>query len=122
MEGLGFDNIFGESEIENLFTSDEATEETVEKPDPEETTEEGEEKNGETDKTTEVDPDDLFEEGKEEKPESVGSEEIEGKEKVTLSIELQSAYLRKPIMFGIPMSSQAAFRIHAGSVIRDKFP
>ena len=50
MEGLGFDNIFGESEIENLFTSDEATEETVEKPDTEETTEEGEEKNGETDR------------------------------------------------------------------------
>ena len=85
MEGLGFDYIFGEKEIENLFTDDETpTEETEEKPETKEKSDdEGKEKNGDTNETTEVDPEDLFgEEEKKEKPESVGSEkdkEVQGK-------------------------------------------
>ena len=33
MEGLGFDNIFGETDIENLFTNEETAEETAGTPD-----------------------------------------------------------------------------------------
>lgn len=81
MEGLGFDNIFGETDIENLFTNEETAEETAGTPDTEEiSNEEGKEKNDDTDKTTEVDPDNLFGEEEEEKPESVGSEKKEDTE------------------------------------------
>ena len=75
MEGLGFDYIFGENEIDNLFTDDESSvEETTEDAGTKETEDTGEEENVETSKeTTEVDPDDLFGEEEEEKPESVGS-------------------------------------------------
>lgn len=80
MEGLSLDNIYGESEIENLFidsTEEASPEETGGAASEEETPETGKEKNSETDKTTEVvDPEDLF--GEEEKqPESVGSEKKE---------------------------------------------
>ena len=75
MEGLGFDYIFGENEIDNLFTDDESSvEETTEDAGTKEIEDTGEEENVETSKeTTEVDPDDLFGEEEEEKPESVGS-------------------------------------------------
>lgn len=84
MEGLGFDNIFGEEDLD-LFMDDEnsSAEETVEEPDSKEDGEEGTIENDETSKTTEVDPEDLFgEEEQKEKPESVGSEkeEVQGKE------------------------------------------
>ena len=75
MEDLGFDYIFGENEIENLFVDDASAEETAKQPETEDEADvDGEETNGETEKTTEVDPDDLFREKEEEKPESVGSE------------------------------------------------
>ena len=85
MEGLGFDNIFGEDEINNLFIDNEesSTEETVEEPASKENDEADTVENDETNKTTEVDPEDLFgEEEQKEKPESVGSEkeEVQGKE------------------------------------------
>lgn len=84
MEGLSFDNILGEQEIETLFTDLEDNEV------PEEPTKNGEEEEVETpdsdpkkqkekDNTTEdVDPEDLFED---KTPESVGSgKDNEGKE------------------------------------------
>lgn len=78
MEGLSFDNILGEQEIENLFMEPEETTtgESEVEVSTEEDSETGKEKNNETNKTTEVvDPDDLFEEEEVEKqPESVGSE------------------------------------------------
>ena len=75
MEGLSFDNILGENEIENLFMDDT---ESSEKPEVSEDTSDVEEKNTDTDKTTEVvDPEDLFEEEEEKQPESVGSEKTE---------------------------------------------
>ena len=83
MEGLSFDNILGEQEIENLFMNDEETtaEETAAKPSTEEETDvTGKEKNDETE-TTEVDPEGLFEEEVKEKPESVGSEKKDKEEK-----------------------------------------
>lgn len=70
MEGLSFDNILGENEIETLFTEpeDDAVEEEASEP---EVSEEASEEKEKKDDTTEVvDPDDLFEESK---PESVGS-------------------------------------------------
>ena len=79
MEALGFDNILGEQEIDNLFldTKESPSEEPEGTVAEEEATEE---KNSDTTKeTTEVDPDDLF--GEEEKPESVGSEKKEAKGK-----------------------------------------
>ena len=75
MEELGFENIWGEKEVENLFTDPEnnAPEEQEEKDDNPDN------EKGEKEKTTEVvDPDELFGEGE---PESVGSgENKEGKE------------------------------------------
>lgn len=74
MEELGFDNIWGEQELENLFAPDDETSENGNK-EPEEKTPEDQEKHDDTEtETTEVNPENLFE-GKEEKPESVGSEE-----------------------------------------------
>ncbi len=75
MEELGFENIWGEEEVENLFTDPEnnAPEEQEEKDDNPDN------EKGEKEKTTEVvDPDELFGEVE---PESVGSgENKEGKE------------------------------------------
>jgi len=74
MGALSLDNIFGAQEIDNLFDDSEETsvEETTEEPGREKP----EEKNTETNKTTEVvNPDDLFGEEGTEQPESVGSEE-----------------------------------------------
>ena len=83
MEGLSFDNILGEQEIETLFTDPEdndvqeehkeTEEEEVETPDSDD------KKQKEKDNTTEdVDPEDLFED---KAPESVGSgKDNEGKE------------------------------------------
>lgn len=82
MEGLNFDNILGEQEIENLFVDPEETtskEVEVDAKEEEAPDNDGKEVNDETNKTTEVvDPDDLFEE-EEKQPEGVGSEkETEG--------------------------------------------
>lgn len=84
MEGLSFDNILGEQEIETLFTDPEDNEVT-EEPTKNEEEEEVEtpdsdlKKQKEKDDTTEdVDPEDLF---KDKAPESVGSgKDNEGKE------------------------------------------
>lgn len=73
MEGVSFDNILGEQEIENLFMEPEETtpgEQEVETRGDKS----GDENDDEQNKTTEtVDPEDLFEE-EEKQPESVGSE------------------------------------------------
>ena len=76
MEGLDFNSMLGENEIENLFMEDteETTNEETKVVAEEEETPESKEKNGDTNKTTEaVDPENLFEE-EEKQPESVGSE------------------------------------------------
>ena len=82
MEGLSFDNIFGENEIENLFMDTEETpaEELAEQSGTQEEVEEPDNKHTDTEDTTEVNPDDLFER-EEGEPESVGSEKQEVKEK-----------------------------------------
>lgn len=83
MEALGLDNIFGEQEIDGLFSDTEdsarveesaGAEEKGETPDPKEDSDDS--------KTTEaVDPEDLFEDGDTKQPESVGSgKNKEGKE------------------------------------------
>ena len=73
MEGVSFDNILGEQEIENLFMEPEEPtpgEQEVETREDKS----GDENDDEQNKTTEtVDPEDLFEE-EEKQPESVGSE------------------------------------------------
>ncbi len=80
MEGLSFDNIMGEQEIETLFTDPEGdtSPETPEKEEKEPSDDEGKEKEKE-DTTEVVDPETMFEE---EEPESVGSgkKNKEGKE------------------------------------------
>ena len=74
MEALGLDHIFGAQEIDNLFDDSEET--SVEETTEDAGKEKPEEKNTETNKTTEVvNPDDLFGEEGTEQPESVGSEE-----------------------------------------------
>lgn len=84
MEGLSFDNILGEQEIETLFTDpedNEVTEEPTKNEEEEEveTPDSDPKKQKEKDNTTEdVDPEDLFED---KAPESVGSgKDNEGKE------------------------------------------
>lgn len=84
MEGLSFDNILGEQEIETLFTDpedNEVTEEPTKNEEEEEveTPDSDPKKQKEKDNTTEdVDPEDLFED---KAPESVGSgNDNEGKE------------------------------------------
>ena len=73
MEALGLDNIFGAQEIDELFGDSETT--SVEETTEETGNNEPEEKNTETNKTTEaVNPDDLFEDEGTKQPESVGSE------------------------------------------------
>ena len=80
MEGLGFDNIWGEQDLENLFAPDEETSENGEK-EIETESPDNQEKHDDTE-TTEVNPETLFEkEEKKEAPESVGSEGKEVKEK-----------------------------------------
>ena len=83
MEGLSFDNIMGEQEIETLFTDPEedTSPETPENEEKEPSDAEGE--NKENNNTTEVvDPESLFEDEGKETPESVGSgkDNKEGKE------------------------------------------
>ena len=83
MEGLSFDNIMGEQEIETLFTDPEedTSPETPENEEKEPSDAEGE--NKENNNTTEVvDPESLFEDDGKETPESVGSGKYnkEGKE------------------------------------------
>ena len=83
MEGLSFDNIMGEQEIETLFTDPEedTSPETPENEEKEPSDAEGEDK--ENNNTTEVvDPESLFEDEGKETPESVGSgkDNKEGKE------------------------------------------
>lgn len=76
-EELGFDYIFGEKEIDNLFVDEDAVEEPTD-----DTSEEDTGNDNKKNKTTEVDPNELFEEEEEEKPEIVGSEkdkEVQGK-------------------------------------------
>lgn len=81
MEGLSFDNIWGEQDIDNLFADEEVDNaETLENEpaegDEEEDDDDSSEPDGKKKKkentTTEVDPDDLFDEDEDE-PESVGS-------------------------------------------------
>lgn len=82
---LGFDNILGEQEIENLFTPDEE-----DKNEPQETKEEEKEPEVSEEKPKEskdintaeaVNPDELFDEPEDEKPEVVGSEKKDVKDK-----------------------------------------
>ena len=74
MEGISFDNMLGEQEIENLFMEpDETTTEEQKVVASEEEAETGNKENSEKKTTETVDPDDLFEE-EEKQPESVGSE------------------------------------------------
>ena len=80
MEGFDFDNMLGENEIMGLFDEAEqpaTTEEVTEEPEQKvETSEDGKDKNTDTEeKTTEVvNPDDLFGDEGTKQPESVGSE------------------------------------------------
>lgn len=82
---LGFDNILGEQEIENLFTPEEGNEDETPKADEEQktsevSTEEPQEK--EKNNTAEaVNPEELFDDTEDEKPEDVGSEKKDVKEK-----------------------------------------
>lgn len=82
---LGFDNILGEQEIENLFTPEEDSEDETTKADEEQktpgvSTEEPQEK--EKNNTAEaVNPEELFDDTEDEKPEDVGSEKKDVKEK-----------------------------------------
>jgi hypothetical protein len=72
MEGISFDNMLGEQEIDNLFMEpDETTTEEQEVVSSEK--EAGIKENSEMKTTETVDPEDLFEE-EEKQPESVGSE------------------------------------------------
>ena len=87
---LGFDNILGEQEIENLFTTPEGND-----PEPSEPNEgkddkdkvddkpqDNKEETKEKDSTAEaIDPEDLFDDPKDDKPEVVGSEKKDVKEK-----------------------------------------
>lgn len=87
---LGFDNILGEQEIENLFTTPEDNDPEPSEADnskddededdtkPKDTKEETQEK----DSTAEaIDPEDLFDDPKDDKPEVVGSEKKDVKDK-----------------------------------------
>lgn len=82
---LGFDNILGEQEIENLFTPEEDSEDETTKADEEQKTpgvptEEPQEK--EKNNTAEaVNPEELFDDTEDEKPEDVGSEKKDVKER-----------------------------------------
>lgn len=86
---LGFDNILGEQEIENLFTSPEDNDDSATLDDTKDDAEDKEDKpQEETKKTQEknntaevVNPEELFDEPEESKPEVVGSEKKDVKDK-----------------------------------------
>lgn len=86
---LGFDNILGEQEIENLFTSPEDNDDSTTLDDTKDDAEDKEDKpQEETKKTQEknntaevVNPEELFDEPEESKPEVVGSEKKDVKDK-----------------------------------------
>ena len=88
MEGLSFDNILGEHDIETLFMDDPeetSAEEQQEVPNNQEKKpDKGENKNNETNKTTEVvDPDSLFEEEEQQEEKESKQSESVGSEKET---------------------------------------
>lgn len=81
MEGINFDNILGEQEIETLF-QDPTEESEKEDEAVEEEPQEGEKKEKKENNTAEVvDPEELFSDDEDEQPESVGREKQEDKEK-----------------------------------------
>jgi len=83
MEGLSLDNVWGEQELENLFTDTEETPAGEPEGGGAEEQPEEDNKNDKPKETTEVDPEELFEEEDKpkDKPESVGSEKDKDKEK-----------------------------------------
>lgn len=96
---LGFDNILGEQEIENLFTtpedndseSSEADNSKDDKEDNDDKSQDTKEETQEKNNTAEaVDPDELFDEPEEKKPEVVGSEKKDVKEKEDTSTDEDS--------------------------------
>ncbi len=86
---LGFDNILGEQEIENLFTSPEDNDDSATLDDTKDDAEDKEDKSQEETKKTQekndtaevVNPEELFDEPEESKPEVVGSEKRDVKDK-----------------------------------------
>ena len=85
---LGFDNILGEQEIENLFTSPEDNDESAPLDDTKDDAEDKEKSQEKTEETQEknntaevVNPEELFDEPEESKPEVVGSEKKDVKDK-----------------------------------------
>ena len=85
---LGFDNILGEQEIENLFTSPDDNDETATLDDTKDDAEDKEKSQEKTEETQEnnntaevVNPEELFDEPEESKPEVVGSEMVMVKER-----------------------------------------
>lgn len=86
---LGFDNILGEQEIENLFTSPEDNDDSATLDDTKDDAEDKEDKSQEETKKTQeknntaevVNPEELFDEPEESKPEVVGSEKKDVKDK-----------------------------------------
>lgn len=86
---LGFDNILGEQEIENLFTSPEDNGDSATLEDTKDDAEDKEDKSQEETKKTQeknntaevVNPEELFDEPEESKPEVVGSEKKDVKDK-----------------------------------------
>lgn len=85
---LGFDNILGEQEIENLFTSPEDNDESATLDDTKDDAEDKEKSQEKTEETQEknstaevVNPEELFDEPEESKPEVVGSEKKDVKDK-----------------------------------------
>lgn len=96
---LGFDNILGEQEIENLFTtpedndseSSEADNSKDDKEDNDDKSQDTKEETQEKNNTAEaVDPDELFDDSKDNKPEVVGSEKKDVKEKEDTSTDEDS--------------------------------
>ena len=77
MEGLSFDNILGEQDIDTLFVEPEETSPQEEVEEKQEELQDSPEENNEKQTTEVVDPEELFEG---EKPESVGSGDKEEKE------------------------------------------
>lgn len=85
---LGFDNILGEQEIENLFTSPEDSDDSATLDDTKDDVDKEDKSQEETKETQEknntaevVNPEELFDEPEESKPEVVGSEKKDVKDK-----------------------------------------
>ena len=78
MEALGLENIWGEQEIDNLFSD---TEESPSGAEEDGAGEPASEDNNNDEKTTEVTADSLFDDSVQEEPESVGSEKNEAQVK-----------------------------------------